>query len=358
MLVIPAQAGIQWFFVLETESRPVLGRDDVLLCQVSEGCRLVNRIDRRFHDVQSRERKALIPFITAGDPSREATVPVMHALVKAGADLIELGVPFSDPMADGPVIQHADERALRRRVGIADILDWVRGFRAHDTDTPIVLMGYLNPIEQYRSAGQSHPGVAGARRARHMSGLGFDESAAYAADSRSGRPWPDRHRPSSDAAFGIERFAREAVDAGVDGVLVVDCPVEEDATLQPLRDAGLQRILLVAPTTSDTRLARAAEAAEGYLYYVSFAGITGASKSSAVDIAQRVGDLRVRAKVPVAVGFGIKDAEDAKTVAGFADAVVIGSALVETLADAVTPEEASQRARDFIAPIRAALDRG
>ena len=264
------------------------------------------RIDARFDGLRVQGRTALIPFITAGDPSREATAPVMHALVEAGADLIELGIPFSDPMADGPVIQHADERALRRHVGIADILGWVREFRAQDTDTPIVLMGYLNPIEIH----------------------------------------------------GMERFAREAVEAGVDGVLVVDCPVEEDATLRPLRDAGLRRILLVAPTTSDVRLARAAEAAEGYLYYVSFAGITGASKSSATDIAQRVGGLRTCAKVPVAVGFGIKDAAGAKAVAGFADAVVIGSALVETLADAVTPEDASQRARDFIAPIRAALDRG
>ena len=150
-------------------------------------------------------RTALIPFVTAGDPSPEATVPVMHALVEAGADLIELGMPFSDPMADGPVIQHADERALRRRVGVADILGWVREFRAHDTNTPVVLMGYLNPVEIH----------------------------------------------------GIERFAREAADAGVDGVLVVDCPIEEDATLRPLRDAGLRRILLAAPTTSDLRLERA-----------------------------------------------------------------------------------------------------
>ncbi len=262
------------------------------------------RIDARFDALRVQGRTALIPFVTAGDPSREATVPVMHALVEAGADLIELGMPFSDPMADGPVIQHADERALRRRVGVADILGWVREFRAHDTITPVVLMGYLNPVEIH----------------------------------------------------GIERFAREAADAGVDGVLVVDCPIEEDATLRPLRDAGLRRILLAAPTTSDLRLERAVEAAEGYLYYVSFAGITGASKSSAGDIAQRVGGLRARAKVPVAVGFGIKDAGGAKAVAAFADAVVIGSALVDALADATTPADACQRARDFITPIRTALD--
>ncbi|HKU78914.1 MAG TPA: tryptophan synthase subunit alpha [Rhodanobacteraceae bacterium] len=265
----------------------------------------MNRIAARLGQLRAAPRTALIPFITAGDPLPDATVDVMHTLVEGGADLIELGMPFSDPMADGPVIQHADERALRNKVGIADILGWVRAFRTRDADTPIVLMGYLNPI----------------------------------------------------AIHGIERFAREAAEAGVDGVLVVDCPIEEDAALQPLRAAGLQRILLAAPTTSDARLARAAEAAEGYLYYVSFAGITGAAKLSAQDIAQRVEDLRARAKVPVAVGFGIKDAASAKAVAAFADAVVIGSALVATLADAATPEQACGRARTFLAPIRAALDK-
>ncbi|MGN6789892.1 MAG: tryptophan synthase subunit alpha [Rhodanobacteraceae bacterium] len=265
-----------------------------------------NRIEARFHALREQNRAALIPFITAGDPIPSAMIALMHALVDNGADIIELGVPFSDPMADGPVIQHANERALRKKVGITDILGWVREFRAEDHETPIVLMGYLNPI----------------------------------------------------AIHGIERFAREAADAGVDGVLVVDCPIEEDATLQPLREAGLQRILLVAPTTSDARLARAAGAAEGYLYYVSFAGITGAAKLSVQDIAQRVESLRARAEVPVAVGFGIKNAASAKAVAAFADAVVIGSALVATLADAATPEQACGRAKIFLAPIRAALDGG
>ena len=263
-----------------------------------------DRIRARFDALRAQKRTALIPFITAGDPVPEATVALMHALVDGGADVIELGMPFSDPMADGPVIQHADERALRNKVGMADILGWVRGFRTRDADTPVVLMGYLNPV----------------------------------------------------AIHGIERFAREAAEAGVDGVLVVDCPVEEDATLQPLRDAGLQRILLVAPTTSDARLARAIDAAEGYLYYVSFAGVTGAAKLSAADIAQRVGDLRARATVPVAVGFGIRDAASARAVAAFADAVVIGSALVARLADAESAADAVARARAFLAPIRAALD--
>lgn len=262
------------------------------------------RIDTRFAALRMQNRTALIPFITAGDPLPDAAVAVMHALVEVGADIIELGMPFSDPMADGPVIQHADERALRNKVGIADILGWVREFRARDDATPIVLMGYLNPIEIH----------------------------------------------------GIERFAREAVAAGVDGVLVVDCPIEEDAALQPLRDAGLARILLAAPTTSDVRLARAIDAAEGYLYYVSFAGITGAAKLSVDAIAARVSGMRRHAKAPIAVGFGIKDAASAKAVAGFADAVVIGSALVDALAAATTAGEACRHARAFLAPVRAAVD--
>lgn len=263
-----------------------------------------DRIGKRFAQLKAASRTALIPFITAGDPLPDAMVDVMHALVAAGADVIELGMPFSDPMADGPVIQHADERALRHKVGVANVLGWVRGFRERDDDTPVVLMGYLNPIEIH----------------------------------------------------GIERFAREAVAAGVDGVLVVDCPIEEDATLAPLRAAGLQRILLAAPTTSDARLTWALQLAEGYLYYVSFAGITGAARLSVASIAQRVCTIRERATVPVAVGFGIKDAASATAVAEFADAVVIGSALVTRLADANGGEDACARAQAFLAPIRVALD--
>lgn len=261
------------------------------------------RIESRFADLRKAGRTALIPFVTAGDPLPDATVDVMHALVEGGADVIELGMPFSDPMADGPVIQHADERALRRHVGIDDVLGWVKAFRQQDTATPVVLMGYLNPVEIH----------------------------------------------------GVGRFARDAAAAGVDGVLAVDCPIEEDATLQPMRDAGLRRILLVAPTTSPARLERAVAAAEGYLYYVSYAGITGAAKLAAADIGPRVAGVRARARVPVAVGFGIKDAAGAKAVAAFADAVVIGSALVASLADAADRGDACGRARAFLAPIRAAL---
>jgi tryptophan synthase alpha chain len=264
----------------------------------------VNRIDARFAALKSAKRKGLIPFITAGDPFANNVVAVMHALVSAGADLIELGVPFSDPMADGPVIQHASERALARGVGLPQVLRWVAEFRRSDNATPILLMGYLNPIEIY----------------------------------------------------GYERFARDAVDAGVDGVLLVDCPIEEAATMQALRNAGLRRILLAAPTTADARLAAACEQAEGFLYYVSFAGITGADRLSLETVRQRVATIKTKARTPVAVGFGVKDAASARSLAEFADAVVIGSALVERLAESASDDAACAAARDFLAPIRAALD--
>ena len=264
----------------------------------------MNRLDQRFAALKAASRKGLIPFITAGDPAPDGVVPLMHALVAAGADAIELGVPFSDPMADGPVIQHASERALAKGVGLRQILGWVGEFRKKDTSTPIVLMGYLNPIEIY----------------------------------------------------GYERFARDAVAAGVDGVLVVDCPIEEDATLDALRSAGLRRILLAAPTTADARLAASCDQAEGFLYYVSFAGITGADRLNLGPVRERVAAIKARTRTPVAVGFGVKDAASARELAAFADAVVIGSALVERLAGAATAEAACAAAREFLAPIRAALD--
>lgn len=264
----------------------------------------MNRIDARFAALKSAKRKGLIPFITAGDPSPESVVALMHALVDAGADLIELGVPFSDPMADGPVIQHASERALAKGVGLTNVLGWVAAFRKKDTSTPVVLMGYLNPVEIY----------------------------------------------------GYDRFARDAVAAGVDGVLLVDCPIEEAATLEPLRAAGLRRILLAAPTTADTRLSAACERAEGFLYYVSFAGITGADRLSFDAVRERVMAIQSMTSAPIAVGFGVKDAAAARALADFADAVVIGSALVDRIAGAGSPEQACAAARDFLAPIRAALD--
>jgi tryptophan synthase alpha chain len=264
----------------------------------------VNRIDARFAQLKANGQTGLIPFVTAGDPLPEAVVPLLHALVAAGADAIELGVPFSDPMADGPVIQHASERALAKGVGLAQVLGWVAEFRRKDTNTPIVLMGYLNPVEIH----------------------------------------------------GYERFAREAVAAGVDGVLLVDCPLEESDTIEALRAAGLRRIFLAAPTTAEARLARICERAEGFLYYVSFAGITGADRLSMDSVRARAAALKARTRAPVAVGFGVRDAQSAAIIAEFADAVVIGSALVERLAEATSSDEVCAVADAFLAPIRTALD--
>ena len=265
----------------------------------------MSRIDARFARLRAEGRKALVPFITAGDPSREATVAVMHALVAAGADLIELGVPFSDPMADGPVIQRSSERSLGRGVGTADVFGFVRDFRRDDQHTPVVLMGYLNPVE--------------------MRG-----AAAYAAQAR---------------------------DAGVDGVLLVDLPPEEAApTRAAFNAAGLELISLAAPTTSDARLPRLAGEAQGYLYYVSFAGVTGASITDASQVGERCARLRALSPVPVLIGFGIKDAASAAAMAPLADGVVVGSALVEAVSGASDPADAATRARAFLAPLRAALD--
>jgi tryptophan synthase alpha chain len=264
----------------------------------------MNRIDHRFAALKAAGRTGLVPFVTAGDPAPEHSVALMHALVAAGADIIELGVPFSDPMADGPVIQHASERAIAKGVGLAGVLKWVATFRERDRDTPVVLMGYLNPVEIH----------------------------------------------------GYQRFATEAAAAGVDGVLLVDCPLEEAEVLAPLRNAGLKQILLAAPTTAPARMAQLCEAADGFLYYVSFAGITGAGRLSTQDIAARVADIRTHAKAPVAVGFGVKDAQSAKAIGEFADAVVIGSALVERLDGATTEQDIVARVDAFLRPIRAALD--
>lgn len=264
----------------------------------------MNRIDRRFTELAAAGRTGLIPFITAGDPSVDAVVPLLHALVAAGADLIELGVPFSDPMADGPVIQHASERALTRGVGLKQILGWIGEFRKKDTNTPIVLMGYLNPVEMY----------------------------------------------------GYERFARDAVAAGVDGALMVDCPLEESMTIAALRSAGLRQIFLAAPTTAEARLAEICERAEGFLYYVSFAGITGADRLSLDPVRARVVAIKSRTRTPVAVGFGVRDAQSAAAIAEFADAVVIGSALVARLAESSSPDAVIAAATQFLTPIRCALD--
>lgn len=262
----------------------------------------MSRIDTRFAQLKSAGRKALVPFLTAGDPSLEATVPVMHALVEAGADVIELGVPFSDPMADGPTIQRSSERALARRVGLDYVLGCVRDFRTRDAETPVVLMGYLNPVE----------------------------------------------------IRGPREFARQAADAGVDGVLLVDLPPEEAADFREAFEAsGVALILLASPTTSDSRLAMLKSLARGYLYYVSFAGVTGADRLDAGAAGERLRTIREATPVPVVAGFGIKDAASAAAMAVDADGVVVGSALVATLADAADPVAA---AHAFLAPLRAALD--
>ena len=265
----------------------------------------MNRIDTRLAHLSSNGRKALVPFVTAGDPSLQATVPVMHALAAAGADIIELGVPFSDPMADGPTIQRSSEHAIARGAGLGYVFDCVRAFRKHDVATPVVLMGYLNPVE----------------------------------------------------IRGAERFAREAVAAGVDGVLLVDLPPEESAEFRAaFVPHGLALILLAAPTTSDARLSELCAGAAGYLYYVSFAGVTGAEGLDTGAAGDRLHRVRARSPVPVMAGFGIRDAATAATMARQADGVVVGSALVAAIAGAMDPGDAASRAAGFVAPLRAALD--
>lgn len=265
----------------------------------------MNRIDAKFQSLQASGRKALVPFVTAGDPSLEATVPVLHALVEAGADVLELGVPFSDPMADGPVIQRSSERAIARGAGLSWVLKAVQEFRKHDPDTPVVLMGYLNPIE----------------------------------------------------IRGAERFATDAVAAGVDGVLLVDLPPEEAGELRAsFAHTGLALILLASPTTTDARLAQLCDEAQGYLYYVSFAGVTGADRLDTQAAGDRLETIRQRSRVPVVAGFGIKDAASAAAMARQAEGVVVGSALVSAIAQAPNSAAAVEQARHFLAPLRQSLD--
>ena len=266
-----------------------------------------NRIDTRFGELRKRRRAALIPFITAGDPDPGWTAGILHALVAAGADLLELGVPFSDPMADGPVIQEASDRAIRRGVSLHRVLDIVREFRSADADTPVVLMGYLNPVERY----------------------------------------------------GHDAFARDAAAAGVDGLLTVDCPPEEAGPLAAaLETQCLYPIRLVAPTTTPARLASIARGARGYVYYVSVKGVTGASRVDTKSLAAPLAAIRAHTGLPVAVGFGITGPDSAAAVAAVADGVVIGSALVDRLATAASAAEANRIAEAFLAPVRAAMDNG
>jgi tryptophan synthase alpha chain len=264
----------------------------------------MSRIAKVFDALKAQGRKALIPYVTAGDPYPEATVELMLAMADAGADVIELGVPFSDPMADGPVIQLAAERALAKGIGMTQVLAFVRGFRARNDATPVVLMGYANPIERY----------------------------------------------------GVERFVADAKDAGVDGVLVVDYPPEEcEAFAATLRSNGLDPIFLLAPTSTEQRMKDVGRVASGYVYYVSLKGVTGAGHLDTAAVAQMVPRIKAHVALPVGVGFGIRDAQSAMAVGAVSDAVVIGSALVQLLETQSRDNVASAGGR-FIADIRKALD--
>ncbi len=266
----------------------------------------MNRITHRFQELRRAGRKALIPYITAGDPRPELTVPMLHALVAAGADIIELGVPFSDPMADGPVIQKACERALAQGMTPRRVLELVRKFRQIDTQTPLVLMGYLNPIER----------------------------------------------------MGHAEFVAAARDAGVDGVLTVDLPPEEAAEpIELMNAAGIAPIFLVAPTSSVERIRRTAQLAQGYLYYVSLKGVTGSAALNVAEVAEKLATIRACTDLPLGVGFGIKDPPTAAAVARIADAVVVGSALVARMHElADDPERMRTEVAAQLAAMRQAMD--
>ncbi len=266
----------------------------------------MSRIQARFSALQAAGRKALIPYITAGDPAPAVTLPLMHDLVAAGADIIELGIPFSDPMADGPVIQLAMERALAHEVSLRQVLEMVAEFRQRDNDTPVVLMGYLNPVER----------------------MGYDE------------------------------FAREAAEAGVDGVLTVDLPPEEAVDVVPLFKArGLDTIFLLAPTTTLERARSICQQASGYVYYVSLKGVTGSSALDVTDVANKLDMLRTVTDLPIGVGFGIRDGATAAAVGEVADGVVVGSVLVNQIAaNADNPDAARKAISAIIAEMRGAMD--
>lgn len=268
----------------------------------------MNRIERRFSELRRSGRKALIPFITAGDPSPDFTVETMHGLVEAGADLIELGVPFSDPMADGPVIQRASERALANKLNLRRVIDFVREFRVRDPETPVVLMGYLNPVE----------------------------------------------------CMGYREFVESAQSAGADGVLTVDMPPEEASELTGLlKEAQIAPIFLVAPNTSSERIRKVNEVGGGFLYYVSLKGVTGAEHLNLSDVEQKIRGIRENTTLPIGVGFGVKDAETAASIARIADAVVVGSALISRIESSLDqPEdEIRRRVTGLLHAMRVAVDR-
>ncbi|MGD2137177.1 MAG: tryptophan synthase subunit alpha [Gammaproteobacteria bacterium] len=266
----------------------------------------MSRIAGRFADLRKRGRVALIPYVTAGDPQPDVTVPVMHAMVEAGADLLEIGVPFSDPMADGPVIQAACERALDHHMSLHRVLDMIREFRQTDSATPVVLMGYLNPIE----------------------------------------------------VWGYRDFAEAAAAAGVDGVLTVDMPPEEAGDLTAaLGRSGIDAIFLLAPTSGDVRIRKVSESASGFIYYVSLKGVTGANRLDVEAVAARLQEVRQYTELPLGVGFGVRDPETAAQIARIADAVVVGSVLVGKMAElADRPDAIPEALAGTIAELRTAMD--
>ena len=267
----------------------------------------MSRIEPTLQRLQAQGRKALIPYIMAGFPRLGVTPDLMHAMVQAGADIIELGVPFSDPMADGPVIQKAGEAALRLGVGTAEVLEMVRQFRQRDSQTPVVLMGYANPVECY------------------------------------------------DLRHGSTAFVRDAAAAGVDGVLIVDYPPEECVDFaRTLREHHMDLIFLLAPTSTDERMAQVARVASGYVYYVSLKGVTGAGHLDTGAVEAMLPRIRQHVKIPVGVGFGIRDAATAQTVGRVADAVVIGSRIIQILEEA-PPGQEGARVGQFLADIQQVL---
>jgi tryptophan synthase alpha chain len=264
----------------------------------------MSRIQACFASLAGERRKGLIPYITAGDPHPSLTVALMRALVEAGADILELGVPFSDPMADGPVIQRAGERALKHGVGLTRVLQFVQEFRKEDGSTPIVLMGYANPVE----------------------------------------------------AMGVDAFIAAAHSAGVDGVIVVDYPPEEcEPFAAAAKKAAIDPIFLLAPTSTEKRIEQVARVGSGYLYYVSLRGVTGAANLDLSEVTSRIPTIRAATRLPIGVGFGIRDAQSAREVARSADAVVIGSRIIQEI-EAGSPGQAVARVKAFLKPIRQALD--
>ena len=268
----------------------------------------MSRIDATFQQLKASGRKALIPYVTAGYPFADITPELMHAMVDAGADVIELGVPFSDPSADGPVIQKAGDKALAFGIGTSHVIDMVKVFREKNPATPVVLMGYANPIERY------------------------------------------------DLKHGKDSFIRDASAAGIDGVLVVDYPPEECVEFAAkLRAHKMDLIFLLAPTSTDQRMQQVADVASGYVYYVSLKGVTGSGALNTAEVEAMLPRIRQKVSIPVGVGFGIRDAETAKTIGKVADAVVIGSKIIQ-LIENEPRDKVAEVAGTFLREIRQAMD--